>query len=726
MRRAELLLLGSPLARVHTSVARALAFLLAQQQTRTPWKSSTLAPDDAAIDRHASGSWTGTFSAPVDANAGLPYTPVIVTAPLNFPLAVGQPADFAGLVDAPFASMDGWVGARYTSPGVTDPATEYADGGANWGSYFIVGSAVGTTQFVARVLSNRSWTAHVTSVAAGSWEFQLVTYANGSDAAGDSNRIPVGNPWRQSERPGDVRQYWTGGHTVQPRQFTGVSVTRGATNTIAGTLAAFTTVVGRTYQIIATDETDVEYAYAWQASATPGAFTISSANAIGGAIKLRLVEQQSGASVRQVGPVWAEENAAVATAHGDLRIEYRAIGAAISPIPDRIVAAALDGTWSVSLSPPNVGRVSLVDVNTRRVLGQYTMPSGLLRSYNVPAASFGQTTLQLYYDDFNDTCFLYDQAVALIAFLQTGQQAAAAQLVDALLSIQNADGSFGFARNQATVSAHDSSLIRNGSEAWLAYALALADQPAYTGWFATAPTAAAQACLARMLTYVNALGLVNGGTGVPWWSTEHNIDAWWALDLADQLYGSGTVDYRGAADAIQMALLTDGVGWDEADGIFWQGGIESGGVNTSDGEHALDTHTWGAALLQKWGYDSDAATSIARAYAHYYVTDAPSGLSGFTTFIPLDGYPVGTVLTPWYEGSFGMAVALRGSDPPRANGLMATLAVGQNGDGSYPYAVRNDPVNDIHNFPATIAAAWNMLAWSGPGTPYERVLWRLA
>jgi hypothetical protein len=124
MRAEELLLLGSPLARVHTSVVRAEAFLLAQQQTRTPWKSSTLTPDDPAIDRHASGTWTGTFTAPVDPNAGLPYTPVIVTGPVNFPLTVGQPADFAGLVDAPFASMDGWVGTRYTSPGVPDPSTQ--------------------------------------------------------------------------------------------------------------------------------------------------------------------------------------------------------------------------------------------------------------------------------------------------------------------------------------------------------------------------------------------------------------------------------------------------------------------------------------------------------------------------------------------------------------------------------------------------------------------------
>ena len=45
----------------------------------------------------------------------------------------------------------------------------------------------------------------------------------------------------------------------------------------------------------------------------------------------------------------------------------------------------------------------------------------------------------------------------------------------------------GFSRNQATVLAHDASLIRNGSEAWVAYVLLLAAQPQYAGWFATAP-----------------------------------------------------------------------------------------------------------------------------------------------------------------------------------------------------------------------------------------------
>ena len=107
----------------------------------------------------------------------------------------------------------------------------------------------------------------------------------------------------------------------------------------------------------------------------------------------------------------------------------------------------------------------------------------------------------------------------------------------------------------------------------------------------------------------------------------------------------------------------------------------------------------------------------------YYVTDAPTGLSGFTTFIPEDGYPVGTVTSPWYEGSFGAVVAIRSQDPMQANALMATLVKAQNADGSYPYALRADPINEIHTFPALIGAAWNVIAYSGPRTAYRQILW---
>jgi hypothetical protein len=402
--------------------------------------------------------------------------------------------------------------------------------------------------------------------------------------------------------------------------------------------------------------------------------------------------------------------------------------------------AQKDLSWRVTLAGGGaVGRVSLVNVNTKRIYGEFTMPSGLMRSFIVPPNAAGQDTSSVYYDGFLDTCFLYDQAVALAGFLQLGEQAAAARLVDALLEVQNDDGSFAFSSGQATLyDRTGAGFVRIGAVAWVCYALLLCDQPPFRSWFAATPTgAAARRCLDYILGFTNSIGTVNGGMGqyvngvldpgyvVPWWSIEHNIDTWWCLDLADQLYGSGTVNYREAADVMQLAMLTTTYGWDGTDGIFWQGGTVTGGSNTPDGMHALDTHTWGAALLTKWTRLSDANHSLQRANQFYYVTDAASGLSGYTTFTPVDGYPSNTVMTPWYEGSFGAALALRGLDVHAADVLMQSLVKGQRSDGSYLYALQDDPVNDIHAWPCIIASAWNILALSGEGTDWPRIVWPL-
>ena len=728
------------------SVDKALAYVKAQAMTRTPFVSSTLTPFDPTANRHYAGPWQGTFSVPA-ASTSVPASPVMVTGPLWFPLVAGQPADFNGRVDAPFASMDGWSGRRDMvnpsppPPTITDPSSVYANGGTNWGHYSVRATVGGVVEFIASVGANGTWSAHVALVPSGQWEFQLVTYANQADAAGDTNRILVGNPWREAERPGDVRTYWGLGYTSRAPQFTGVVLTpAGANNVVAGTLQPFTALPGRTYQILVTNEADVEYCWALQPVAGAGPFTITrpSYQAFGGAIKLRLVEQINGCSVNQIGPVWAQENAADAGAYADLRIEYVAITNLIPTFPASIQPAQLDRTWTVTATGGGaVGRVSLVDVNTKRVLGMFTMPSGLVRSFNVPAKDSGQTVADVYYDGFLDNCFLYDQAVALIAFLQMGEQTAAAAMVDALLTVQNPDGSFPFSTGQSTLYQHNANFIRNGAVAWVIYALLLADQPAYATWFPGSPGPAARGGLDFILGYRNALGTINGGKGqyvggvldptfvVPWWSVEHNIDSWWALDLAGRLYGTTYAPYATFASTIQSVMLTNGGGWDPSKGIFWQGGTVSGGINTPDGMHALDTHTWGAALLQKWGRIGDANQSIARADSLYYVTDPATQLKGYTTFIPQDGYPPTTVKTPWYEGSFGAVVAKRGSDQAAADAVMTQLVRAQRPDGSYLYALQADPVNDIHPWPCTIAPAWSVLAYSGAGTPNARVLWPL-
>jgi hypothetical protein len=733
---ASPLLLGNQQTALQDSVDRARSFLLGQAKPRTPHRSSSLLPDDPAVDRRSNGPWTGTYTLPTRQSA-LPDTPLLIKGPLYFPIVPGRPVTFHGTVDAPFVSMYGPVGARLLEdserPGqfVPDPGSLFAEGGKNWGSFFVAGSVGGATQFIARVQGNATFAASMVSPPAGRWSFQLISYATATDALADINRISVGQPWREAEHPGDVRDYDVTAYTQAAPLFTGVTLrATGADSVIASTLGAFAADPSCTYKVLVTNEADVEYAWALE-DAAPGPFIIRKPLPFGGKIKLRLVELERGCARRVIGQVWAEENADVDSAWPDLRIEYRSITAAIPSAPTSIVPASKDGTWAVALRPPGIGRVALVDVNTKRIYSECTMPSGLLRSYNVPAADAGQTPGDVYYDEFNDACFLYDQAVALIGFLQLGERDAAAALVDALLAVQNPDGGFPFANDQSVLFEHAGGFIRTGAVAWVCYALLLADKPEFRDWFAAKTTDAARNCLDFLSTYRNPRGLVNGGKGryvgivldpdyvVPWWSTEHNIDAWWCFDLAAQLYGVAA--YRAAADRIKAALETDG--WNEARGIFWQGGLYADGRNTPDGQHALDMMSWGGFVLDRWGRSQATATAIARMSRLYFVTDAPTGLSGFTTFIPEDGYPVGTVLSPWYEGSFGAVVAIRTQDPARANGLMATLVQAQSPDGSYPYALRADPINEIHTFPALIGAAWNVIAYSGPQTPYRPVLW---
>ena len=694
------------------SVSKARSFLLGQAKTRTPYRSSSLVADDPAVRRQSRGPWTGTYTLP-RASTEPRYTPILIKGPLHFPIVAGRPVTFNGSVDLPFVSLEGMA--------------------AGWGDFFVVGSVGGARQFIAKVHANATFKASLVAPRAGRWSFQLVTYANAADARADRNRIAIGHPWLETERPGDVTDYYAVPYTPAEPLFIGVVLkTSGNDSVIAGFLGAFAANPACRYKVLVTNEVDAEYAWAFEPAA-PGAFTISKPYAFGGKIKLRLIELEKGRPRRVIGPVWAEENAlAGSSAWPDLRIEYRSIHERIPAVPDAVVPARLDGTWTVDLKPPGIGRVSLVDVSTKRVYGECTMPSGLLRSYNVPAVGAGQTPDDdVYYDGFNDACFLYDQAVALIAFLQLGERRAARELVDALLAVQNDDGSFPFAVDQSVLFERNGKFLRSGAIAWVCYALLLADGPPFRGWFATRTDKAAKKCLAFLSTYRNPLGLVSGGKGryvgtvldpdyvVPWWSTEHNIDAWWCFDLAAGLYGA--VEHRMIADNIRAALETEG--WNEQAGIFWQGGTWRDGTNTPDGQHALDVMSWGAVVLDKWGRETDTHAAIARMCRLYFVTDASSGLSGFTTFIPADGHPVGTVPSPWYEGSFGAAFAIRPHDRTLANALLAKLAAAQNPDGSYPYALRSDPINDIHTFPSLIAAAWNVLAWSGPDTPYPRALW---
>jgi hypothetical protein len=722
---------------VKTSADRSLAFLKSMQGVRTIWVSSTVTPDNPEFLRDASGNWTGTYTMPDNLlNFGLPYTPVLLTGPLWFPLIAGSEVTFQGFVDVPFASLEGFAGIRYLNgdpaQGI-DPSTAYAADG-NWGTYYVIVACNGATQARVRVASNRFWTVVLPNPPSGTgWTFQLVTYHTAADDAADTNRQLLGNPWDQQTRGGDIRTFWTAHYTPPAAQLF-LNVTDVPNPVGDGTFITtgdidptqFTPTPGCHYRVLVTEEVDVEYAQ-MILDVVGYHFTGTRDFPFTGKMKLRLIEfsDASNAPLRHVPPVWDQDNAAAASAFIDLRMEYYSIAGFIPGFPGASQPARLDHTWSLPHVTNTIGRVQLVDLNTKRVLGQHTMSSGLARSYNVPAAEAGQTTSNIYYDGFLDTCFLYDQAVILIAYIQQGEWTAAQHIIDGLLLVQNEGGSWPFAANQFILTGDNYTLLRTGAIAWVIYALLIADQPEFRGhWSERTNTAATDGLKFLIWNYLNTINLLKGGLDqnglTPWWSTEHNIDAWWCLDLADRLYGSADFNWRYYADGIKSSLLT--YGWDTPDGVFWQGGgHEDDTVN--DGSHAFDMHSWGAVILEKWGLTTYRDSCLARGWAKYYCTDNTYHLSGFTTFIPEDGYPPETVLSPWCEGSFGMVVALRNSQPKRAFGLLATMARGQLADGSYRYTLQRDPVEPIETFPCGIGPAWNIVALSGIETPNKRIIW---
>ena len=723
---------------VKASADRALVFAKGMQAARSVYPSSILTPDDPAFLRTSSGTWTGTYTMPNNAlNSALAYSPVVLQGPLWFPIVAGQEVTFSGVVDAPWCSMEGFAGIKYINgdpaQGI-DPASAYNENetAQNWGTFYVIGSCAGVTRFRARVAANRSWVAVLANPQSGAgWSFQLVTYNTAADDTADINRRLIGAPWNQSDHGGDIRQYWTAHYTppAAPIIVNVSNVPSGDMYLFSGEIdpTQYTPAPGFHYRVILTEEADVEYVQLMFDVEPGNHFEAVHDLTFTGTLILRLIEMEDAthAATRQIGPAWDELNAADAGAFPDMRAEYYAIDTSISGFPARTQPARRDHSWSLAHTQNTIGRVRLVDINTKRVFGEHTMPSGLARSYNVPAQQAGQSTGSVYYDGFLDTCFLYDQAVLLIALIQQSEWTAAQQLIDGLLLIQNDGGSYPFAAQQFILTGDNYTLLRTGVMGWVAYALLIADRPEYRArWTTRTNTAAIDALKWVVNNTLNSIGLFKGGidpNGVtPWWSTEHNLDLWWAFDLADELYGSADYNYRWFADGIQAALLN--YGWDSADGIFWQGGGHTDDTE-NDGSHALDMHTWGAVALEAWGQPEDRDTAILRAYAKYYVTDDTYHLSGFCTFIAEDGYPAGTVESPWCEGTFGMVLALRDGDPKAANGLIATMARGQLADGSYRYTLQRDPIQPIETFPCLIGAAWNVIAFSGPETPNQRIIW---
>lgn len=374
--------------------------------------------------------------------------------------------------------------------------------------------------------------------------------------------------------------------------------------------------------------------------------------------------------------------------------------------------ARTDGTFEFTSSAPGRKMFQLVAVSGGResVLAEYRPTTGLVRTPDANPDSA--------------TAHAYDQALAVQAALVMGDGAATDLLTGGLLRLQTTGGAqrggFVATAPQANPAAA-APIYRTGGHAVATYALLSvirslpANDPRQTSWRAAATSAVDWLMAQRLATGPNA-GLFTGGWGtdgapgtrIDWVSTEHNLDAWQALDLAASVLPCASC--RTAADALQSTILAR---------LWLPGGGFAQGARPDglDTVRPLDVQTWGAIWLAGIGRGDLAAAALADIPA-YRVTD--QGIDGLMAFKPQPAIPH-PARTVWFEGTYGYAMAqARTGDTAGQRATLAALAAGQRSDGSFPVATSADPDRELTTQSSVAATAWFLLARAGTD---PRSLW---
>lgn len=366
--------------------------------------------------------------------------------------------------------------------------------------------------------------------------------------------------------------------------------------------------------------------------------------------------------------------------------------------------ARADNTFAFADSRPGAKMFRLVDSASNGVLAEWAPTTGLVRSFDVPAG-----------DPLSGRTFAYDQALALLTALSLGDAPTARVLATGLLRLQTTGGTHdgAFVASAAAVNpAAGLPEYRTGIHSIAAYAVLryLAALPPNDASRASVVDAAGRAVgwlLARQVPSGMMAGLVTGGYGaylpdgrfdptvaIPWASTEHNLDAWHTLSLAQSVVG----DAAAGATADLLGASIVGRLWDANARHFLQGWTPEG----PDRAEALDVNSWGAIFLRAVGEPALAKSALD--HTARFSSVAP----------PVTGYgpqpPHGDPLV-WFEGSAGVALAqYRLRETSAATRTLAGLRAARIPNGAWPAATRADPAWGMTAAPAVAATAWMLLA----------------
>ena len=328
----------------------------------------------------------------------------------------------------------------------------------------------------------------------------------------------------------------------------------------------------------------------------------------------------------------------------------------MKPITSFLIGiAALVTTLLISeASDPNIDWLLNQQVPNSVVTTPAANRSGMVISYIVDS---GDSTYPFIYN----RSWVYDDAVAGIAFALNNQCSAAQSLFTALAAELESDGSIGFSFNTADTW-HDE-LYRTGAIAWVGYAFTLYRDQCNDTQFAAAIDSLATWVISMQDGTNNS---AKGGPDVAWFSTEHNIDAYFFLSNAG---------YTTEATKIKQSLINNH--WNSDYGCFQQG--------IGDDYKVLDVASWGALFLLDIGEVNRAASCLSyleTQFAHSETCTINGSSQTISAYKPDQGTDV-----VWSEGALGVAMAYdRIGNTAKRDQILAEVAKMRDANGGIIYA----------------------------------------
>ena len=418
-----------------------------------------------------------------------------------------------------------------------------------------------------------------------------------------------------------------------------------------------------------------------------------------------------------------------------------------------------DGSWA-SDGPIGAGQTiaRLVKSSSSRTINTSEWLSsipykGLIRSFWVPQddADYGYegTAPSAYQPGYRieQRSWIYDDALASLAFTQAGEPLRAEAILERLQDWQAPDGSLPFSFD-VYVGQVAESYRRSGALAWVGTAAVEYERATSDTQFRSLAIGIADYLLSLQASKRNSFdvddpryGSVLGGVGwydegyvyhdepVAWASTEHNIDAYFFLRDLSALIGSR--EYRNAATLVKQSLLTNH--WNSGQQRFNQG-VSSTGADTAK---ALDLGTWGGLFLDAIGETEKAESSLEFAeqfrvnntsidislYPDSYNLSysSPGPISGYRPYLEGEGYE-GAPAVVWAEGTWG-AILLKERLGLEVGADLESMSLIQEADprGGFVQVTegRRPLPYEFHVWPAVAGTAWAAIVLGD-----DSVLWR--